>query len=89
MFLLDYSSAIPNIDDVILSFEYFSLAEFILELGTEKPFKRLKSDIEVSQQECYPVRLSCAPPSDGSTHKAIPYSPLEHPRTGYLIPVVL
>lgn len=41
MFFLDYGSAITDVDDVILSFDNFSLSDFVLKLGTKKSFERL------------------------------------------------
>ena len=89
MLLLDHSSTITHVNDVVLSFKYFPFSDFVFELGAEKPLEWLKLNSDVSISDCYLWRLVCAPPSDGNTHKVIPYSPPVHPQIEYLSSAVL
>lgn len=52
MFFVDYGSAIANVDDVILSFKYFSFSKLVFKLGAEKSLEGLRLNREVSQQKC-------------------------------------
>lgn len=48
MLLLDYSSVIANVDDVVLPFKYFPFPELAFELNPEKTFEWLDTNESVS-----------------------------------------